>query len=206
MSNVRQVTSTTVFVLTDDQRIALRKKAMKAMRDFKANGGIPDKGVHRTQEGTTMKLYHFTCPELLPSILESGCLQVVESNLSLRREHAGPDVVWLTDDPEPSSQRWGYSGTTIVPGLGTIQYPDKTAIRITVEVDDAHRYSEWRRQHGVRNAIYRALRDTGGDPERWWVCERPILKDEWVEVIDTTTQDGIKLRAIREAGLEPTNG
>jgi hypothetical protein len=49
-----------------------------------------------------MKLYHFTSPYHLPAILDADRLTVTESNISNTREHKGPDVVWLTDDPEPS--------------------------------------------------------------------------------------------------------
>lgn len=162
-----------------------------------------------------MKLYHFTTRDHhWPRIEAAGYLKVTESNISDRRPHAGPDVVWLTDDPEPSIQRWGLPSATtlrlkdIASGaFGAVSLPaaqaeglktrgqvglhtaDKTVVRITVEVpdDEAHHWPEWSRRQGIRNMLYKALALAGGDPEQWWVVARPIPREEWVEIVDTGT-------------------
>jgi len=193
-----------------------------------------------------VKLYHFTWSGHWPEINVSGVLKVTESNASLKRVHAGQPVVWLTDDPNPSVQRWGLPnevtmtvgqfyavhGVSVVPGeepeaiialersrkvpqqviedfkasgQTTLKAADKTEIRLTVEIPDAEaqRYSSWRRKHGVRNAVYRDLAATGGDPERWWVVERPIPSSEWIEAIDTATGDRLPTIHWRTGGGDP---
>lgn len=183
-----------------------------------------------------MKLYHFTSSTHWREIKASGLLKVTESNVSMKRVHAGPDVVWLTDDPRPSEQLWGqsgeitmtvgdfysvYAGVSVAPGeeaeaivalersgkvpqqviedlrtkgSTTLKVVSKTAIRVTVEVPDAEAqpYSTWRQRQGVRNAVYRSLAATGGDPDRWWVLERPIPRTEWTEALETATGESLE--------------
>ena len=81
-----------------------------------------------------MKLYHFTCREHLEAIKRDGVILTTESNIGspLPRlkpfgEHVGPDVVWLTDCPNLDRGDHGLSGSAA----------DKSAVRITVEIDDA---------------------------------------------------------------------
>jgi hypothetical protein len=160
-----------------------------------------------------MRLYHFTSSHHWPAIQTTGILTVTESNISERRSHAGPDVVWLTDDPRPESHRWGpatkttltareifrvYGPTSRTTSMllrelraGTVQvtFPNKTEIRITVEVPDidAHPWSRWSREQGIRNMWYRRLAEAGGDPNRWWVVTRPIPRSEWIEAVETAS-------------------
>src|SRR5437660_338378 len=129
-----------------------------------------------------MNLYHYTARELLTPILDTGFLRVTESNLSDTRQHAGPDVVWLTDDPETRNAGW--AAVPVVDREGRILRFDPTiklAVRITVDVPDAVSWREWARAHGIQNIWYRHLAQAGGDPEQWWVVERPIESREWVE-------------------------
>lgn len=137
-----------------------------------------------------MRLHHFTARDHLESILKEGRLRVTESNLSDRRTHAGPDVVWLTDEPSPDSAAWAEA--LYVDRFGRVARVDpagKLAIRITVDVPDAVHWPAWARSHGIRNMWYRKLAVAGGDPKRWWVVERPIWRDEWVSIVDMNTGD-----------------
>jgi hypothetical protein len=82
-----------------------------------------------------MKLYHFTCVEHLASIQRDDLIITTESNVSFEREHAGPDVVWLSSDPgRPPRDSWTHGS-----------YYDKTRIRITVDVPDAVKWAELKR-------------------------------------------------------------
>ena len=125
-----------------------------------------------------MRLYHFTSTAHLPRILADGFLKVVESNMSRTREHAGPDVVWLTSRSEPAAHR-GWAGGSAV---------DKTAIRFTVDIPDrdVHRWSEWARRRGIDQKWMRALASTGGSAS-WYVVERVVSAGEWIEIMDVAT-------------------
>lgn len=125
-----------------------------------------------------VRLYHFTALAHLAKIRADGRLTVTESNVSKRREHAGPDVVWLTSNPEPSAHKWG-AGSSV----------DKTEVRITVDLPkrEVHRWHEWARRWAIEPKMMRALTATGGSGS-WRVIERPIPDCEWVavDVIDDT--------------------
>jgi hypothetical protein len=56
------------------------------------------------------RLYHYTSIERWRLIEAAGYLRRTESNLSMTTEHAGPDVVWLTTDPDYVHDH-GLSGT-----------------------------------------------------------------------------------------------
>lgn len=123
-------------------------------------------------------LYHFTALSWTPSIFEQGFIDVTESNISRSRAHAGPDVVWLTaDDVAPDAFALGLDGSAF----------DKTQIRFTVFVP-AYPWAEWASSKGVgpSNQFRRSLSE-GRRWRKWYVLERPILRDEWIEVLDTRT-------------------
>jgi len=124
-------------------------------------------------------LYHYTCRcELhLGSILREGTLRVSESNIGSADpkmppcgEHIGPDVVWLTTSEHP----WGTQGLEGGPC-------DKTAVRIVVDVVDAHHWPEWSKRHGMHPRWRRSL-ERDCYPNQWYVVERPIPQEEWVSV------------------------
>ena len=129
----------------------------------------------------TVDLYHFTSPQHLPRILDSGYLDTTESNISFRREHAGPDVVWLTTSPEPEAGSLGLSNL----------FHDKYAYRITVRLPkrDVHRWRDWARAHGSSpETITRLIGSSGGGGSGTWrVIQRRIPAAEWVEVRHTAS-------------------
>jgi hypothetical protein len=120
-----------------------------------------------------MILSHFTSAYHLHAIATDGYLKVTESNISLLREHAGPDVVWLTDNTEPTSQCWA-RGSVV----------DKTGVRFIVNVpdEDVYPWRTWAFDQGIDQFTFDALAQTGGDSDRWFVVTRPIPVTEWVDV------------------------
>lgn len=133
-----------------------------------------------------MILYHFTSPDHLPLIFRSGLLKPTESNLSMNRAHAGPDVVWLTSDPEPGYMEWTE---------GSIN--DKSRIRFTVELPRraAQPWSDWAARLGMKPEWKRALINSGGKGwRRWHVVQRPVLASEWREVKDMRTGELVEAR------------
>lgn len=123
-------------------------------------------------------LYHYTSIERWHLIADSGRLNTTESNLSPRRPHAGPDVVWLTTDPDcrhGHGIRKGLDGT------------DKTRIRISVQLHsrEVHRWLDWAARHGIDADWRRTLIEvSGGGVSSWRVTEKPIRPTRWREVID----------------------
>jgi hypothetical protein len=132
-------------------------------------------------------LYHYTCIELWPLIAESGRLNTTESNLSMHREHAGPDVVWLTTDSDCQHDHGLTRGDeTPAPDI-TWQhgvYTDKTRVRITVELPnrEVHKWCEWAIKRGIDPKWLQGI--TTGGAGTWRVVEKPIPMARWVEVID----------------------
>jgi hypothetical protein len=124
-------------------------------------------------------LYHFTSAFHLPAILESGYLKTVESNVSFKREHAGPDVVWLTTSPTPEAGN-GLQGSAV----------DKSEIRFTVEVDkrSVHKWREWAKARGSSPDAMAILARAGGS-NSWRVVAAPIRAESWVEVRNMPTSE-----------------
>jgi hypothetical protein len=136
-----------------------------------------------------MILYHFTSATHLPRILADGYLKVAESNMSRTREHAGPDVVWLTRNPDGAVQGWKDGSAA-----------NKTEIRFTVDVPgrEAHRWTEWSARRGIDPKWAQALTLPGFSS--WYVVERPVPVSEWVGILDTRTGEDIALpSAVGEA-------
>lgn len=124
-------------------------------------------------------MYHFTTAVHVPAILESRYLKAVESNVSLKREHAGPDVVWLTTSPTAEAGH-GLQGS----------YADKTEIRFTVEVDKraVHKWREWAKARGSSQEVMTILARAGGSAS-WRVVTAPIPAENWVEVRNMVTDE-----------------
>ena len=131
-------------------------------------------------------LYHFTSKHHLPEILRAGYLKTVESNISFRRENAGPKVVWLT------------TNTTAEAGLGLrTSAVDKTAVRITVRLDkrSVSVWRDWAKSHGSNEKTIDILAKSGGGSRSWRVTETAIPASSWVEIMDMTTGESIDMSA-----------
>ncbi|WP_427129319.1 hypothetical protein [Pseudarthrobacter sp. S9] len=124
-----------------------------------------------------MILYHFTSTTHLPRILESGYLKTVESNVSLKREHAGPDVVWLTTKTSADGGH-GLQGSAV----------DKTAIRFTVDLDKraVHKWKEWAKRQGSNEQVMDTLSRAGGSAS-WRLTTSQVPLEQWVEVRNMAT-------------------
>jgi hypothetical protein len=126
-------------------------------------------------------LYHYTSIERWQLIAAHGRLNTTESNLSFRRAHAGPDVVWLTTDPEC---RHGHGL------LSTLDGTDKTRVRVAVELPnrDVHKWRQWADARGI-HPIWRSrlIESSRGGASTWRLVTKPIPSRRWVEVIDRAT-------------------
>ncbi|CAN5150780.1 hypothetical protein BH09ACT8_BH09ACT8_59190 [soil metagenome] len=124
------------------------------------------------------RLHHYTSIERWRLIEEAGLLRRTESNMSATKPHAGPDVVWLTTDPDFAHDH-GLLGSEELDGT------DKTRIRVTVELvnRDVHKWHEWAARHGIDGDWMRTLASVGGSGT-WRVTEKPIPSARWVEVVD----------------------
>jgi hypothetical protein len=122
-----------------------------------------------------VRLYHFTSFDRLALIQASGYLRVTESNVSASTPHAGPDVVWLTDEPEPTS------GSLL--GLGPRGVEDKIEVRIAVDLDhgEVEWWSDFADRFNVERSWRRALK-RGRKWQSFWVVRRPIAVSEFLAV------------------------
>lgn len=138
-----------------------------------------------------MTLYHFTSTAHLPTILSDGYLRPSESNVGSpykvegypHGNNMGPDVVWLLNDPDPSTFSHGLEGSAV----------DKRGARISVEVDKfAIRWLDW------EPATYMApdwrevfIRLAGGEEAagQWFVLPAPIRAPHWSQIalLDSST-------------------
>jgi hypothetical protein len=136
-------------------------------------------------------VYHYTSIERWQLISQAGRLTTTESNLSRSRDHAGPDVVWLTTDADFEH------GHGL---LRTRDGTDKTRIRITVELPnrDVEKWRDWASRRGIDPDWRRALIETSdGGTSTWRVVEKPIPAERWVEAVDRQT--GEKLWPVETA-------
>lgn len=130
-----------------------------------------------------MRLYHFTGEFHLPSIEEEGVLRTTDANLfrtgpsPLTPEAAvrGQQVVWLLDEPEVRGSGVQANGL----------YPAKREVRIEVDVKDAQRWLQWLTTRKHDSEWVRIIIRQGGGMSRakhWWVCPRPIPREQWVSI------------------------
>jgi len=143
-----------------------------------------------------MILYHYTTVLHLPSIGADGHLKVTESNIGgppgksiePSGEHVGPDVVWLTDrDGLTTNRDTLRAGCALSSGSFSILSVDKTVVRFTVEVpdEDVMRWEDFAKEHGISRRWQRILEKWPRRPNWWFVVQRPIGSEEWVEVCST---------------------
>lgn len=147
-------------------------------------------------------VYHYTCLAHLPRILQAGFIKTTESNVSLERTHAGPNVVWLTTDPD-CKHGHGIDGNAtyaaaqsrgveLTPEL--LAQWDKTRIRFTVRMPNnhVHKWRDWSEKFQMNPLWKKAfIKAAGGGVNTWRVVEHPIFQDRWVEVIDRHTGESL---------------
>lgn len=150
-----------------------------------AEATAPPLGVLPPPATGLRRLFHYTSVCHREAIERTGVLRTTESNLSRTRPHAGPDVLWLTDDPAPTELGHGLSSSYAPLGGGVQEsFPlSKTAVRFVVDLPDGevHRWVDWSRERGITKRWARDLED-GRLPETWWVIARPVRSAEWVAV------------------------
>jgi hypothetical protein len=108
----------------------------------------------------------------MPSIIDSGFLEVTESNASFKMENAAPQVVWLTADTFYKPPKYLSSNV------------DKTAIRIVVPSTGAQRADKWLRANGASEFTIDILEKSSGGhrASSWYVVPRRIYRNEWIRV------------------------
>lgn len=120
----------------------------------------------------TVLLHHLTTKAGLDGILGSGAIAAtwprVLPGWPWRR------VVWLTTQPDPNRQGWKVDQTF--------------EVRFTVDVPDQEADAWSACKAELPNNAVSAL-ERWGNPADWYVVRRPILKTEWIEVIDLTTNE-----------------
>ena len=118
-------------------------------------------------------LWHFTSSHHLPSILREGVLRVTESNVSITEDHAGPDVVWLLDQPVADAPH-GLDGGAL----------DKREVRFEVRTQ-AVRWTDWIKTQPIEQVWLAALLRAGGGIEaarHWYIALDPIPESQWESV------------------------
>lgn len=138
-----------------------------------------------------MNLYHFTNGPNLAGILDDGRIMTTTEKRGSPRWVAGApvtsdadraveDVVWLTTDGT-TEQAW----STDVADADSIFAPDgKTGFRLEVDPADAERWHRYADRRGIPWQYRRMLAYEGTRPDSWWVVERAITVDDWVELTD----------------------
>lgn len=121
-----------------------------------------------------IQLYHFTSLSHVPLIERDGFLKTTESNISEHRQHAGPDVVWLTTNPDPDYHRGTWEiGSNV----------DKLQVRFTVLIatKSVFKWRPWAGSRGIDQSWAEVLARVGGW-NSWRVVERNVPRDEWVKI------------------------
>lgn len=148
-----------------------------------------------------MQLYHFTCKEYLPSIMETG-LNRGSVEVTVEQVING---VWLTTSAKPKGI--GTMNGGIMPDnqkadavrLGMIRldqindeirFPDKTAVRITVDVpgSDPALVRWWRWSKSNTDPILRdnLIKSDGHGFKKWYVYFGTLAPEAFIAVDDLT--------------------
>lgn len=139
-------------------------------------------------------LYHYTAPTRshLDSILSDGFIRPTESNITLARDHAGPDVVWAIDRSIRPGEHHGllyepegkWARSTGMHVMGNVK--QQARIEFAVPLDEAHQWVEWApQQEAFDQRSFEVLIKVGGGMEqakRWYVVARPVPLREWITV------------------------
>lgn len=153
-----------------------------------------------------MRLWHFTSIFHLVAIVEAGSLRLTDSVIGSSRsdwpptgDHAGPDVLWCFDTPDPDvGDPEMLIGHRYVPrrvfgrrvGRGKLHRIDKQLVRFTLDVPDSEvvAWVPWARAQGIDERWLEAL--TRNNPPDGWRCVlRPVPESEWVTVDTRPTLD-----------------
>jgi hypothetical protein len=126
-----------------------------------------------------MILYHYTSLVHLELIKQDGIIKTTESNIGSPSplwkpygNNIGPQVVWLTDQPEVKTGH-GLDSNVV----------NKFQVRLKFDLPDAIRWVEFANQHGINKKWYRILDKTGNYTARhWYVLTRPIQLFEIQEI------------------------
>lgn len=121
-----------------------------------------------------MRLYHFTHPGHLASIIAQGVLRTTDNNIDPSTP-VSPDVVWLTDEP-----------VLLDEGHRDGLYAKKRQIRFEVDAPRARRWLDWVPVQTMDpNWKDTIIRSGGGieAAEHWWVSVKPIPRANWKGIL-----------------------
>lgn len=140
--------------------------------------------------------YHYTAPHdsHLGSILRERVIRTTESNLSLRTERAGPDVVWLLDRP----LRWGETHGLVTPSNPNGEFKTHAEIAVRLPKDEVHVWTVWSQMRRMDPVDWDVLVAAGGGISQalaWRVIERPIPESEWLTVTNRVTGEMLRRSA-----------
>lgn len=136
-----------------------------------------------------MKLWHYTSVLHIPMILRDGYLRPTETNFDPMVPHSAPDAVWFLDGPDLGGTLHGLNVDNI-PGYR----PDKTEVRIEVEVPDKRvvAWLPWVEAQGIDPEWLDVLtRNDGGraGASRWMLVFRRVPLSQWTRV-EVRQEDG----------------
>ena len=114
-----------------------------------------------------MKLYHFTCPSRMESIMRLG---IFKGDVPIGPV-SGFNAPWLTSDPEPANQAWDAGGT-------------KSDCRIEVLIPDEElgnltTWDEVCAVYDVPEFWREALRKAGGNDGDWYIYQG-VIDTSWI--------------------------
>lgn len=118
------------------------------------------------------KLYHFTCPTRIDSILSEG---IWKGDVPITPT-TGFNAPWLTENSDPGEQDWTMDGTK-----------SQCRIEVFIPDDELHRLKKWTDvcvEYDVPIGWREILNRTGGGGEdEWYIFEGAINKN-WLGEIE----------------------
>jgi len=139
--------------------------------------------------------YHYTTQVHCDDIQDCGTINPVESNVSMMKEHAGPDVVWLFNEPLKAVPKMMYTPLMIghqeegtpPPTIEEQQrmftgvWVPKTQVEIEVQLNrnEVQRADKFLKKHKIE-AQWMSTLETGGGMKftKQYVIPRAILDTE----------------------------